>query len=111
MEQPLDEVVLTESDIVFECPHCGKSLAIEDRGAGMIVTCPDCRARVQVPGIADTSPRPHTSRVGQAELDQLLSENMDHMELIGQELGVIQAAIDRIVAILQNSAAEKSSRR
>ena len=36
-------------DIIFECPHCGKSLAIEARGAGYMIDCPDCAERIQVP--------------------------------------------------------------
>jgi hypothetical protein len=94
--------------MVFECPHCGKSLAIDERGAGMMITCPDCQERVQVPGIADpehqgptSPPRSRVSPVGPDELDQLLSSNMDHMELIGQELAVIQDALDRIVSVIQ----------
>ena len=38
-----------EGDIIFECPECGKSLAIDPRGAGLMITCPDCDARIQVP--------------------------------------------------------------
>lgn len=37
------------SDIVFDCPFCQKSLAIDCRGAGLTITCPDCDNRVQVP--------------------------------------------------------------
>ena len=40
---------IRDSDIVFECPHCGKSLAIDCRGAGLSITCPDCQNRIQVP--------------------------------------------------------------
>ena len=39
----------TERDILFECPRCGKSLGIDERGAGLIVRCPDCGLRMQVP--------------------------------------------------------------
>ena len=39
------------NDIVFDCPHCGKSLAIDGRGAGLMVTCPDCHRDVVVPGL------------------------------------------------------------
>ena len=39
----------TERDIIFECPRCGKSLGIDERGAGLIVRCPDCGLRMQVP--------------------------------------------------------------
>ena len=40
---------IRETDIVFDCPYCGKSLAIDCRGAGLMITCPDCSNRVQVP--------------------------------------------------------------
>lgn len=39
------------NDIAFDCPHCGKSLAIDMRGAGLMIHCPECRQVVQVPGI------------------------------------------------------------
>lgn len=38
-----------EGDIIFDCPECQKSIAIDPRGAGLMITCPDCRERVQVP--------------------------------------------------------------
>jgi transcription elongation factor Elf1 len=38
-----------ESDIVFDCPHCGKSLAIDYRGAGLTIPCSDCGNTVEVP--------------------------------------------------------------
>ncbi|MBP7274780.1 MAG: hypothetical protein KBA51_01095 [Kiritimatiellae bacterium] len=38
-----------ETDIIFDCPRCGKSLCIEESGAGRVVPCPDCGTRMQVP--------------------------------------------------------------
>jgi len=38
-----------ETDIVFDCPHCGKSLAIDYRGAGLTIPCTDCGRNVEVP--------------------------------------------------------------
>ena len=38
-----------ETDIVFDCPHCGKSLAIDYRGAGLTIPCTDCGNYVEVP--------------------------------------------------------------
>lgn len=38
-----------ENDIIFECPRCSKSLGIDERGAGLVVRCPDCGLRMQVP--------------------------------------------------------------
>ncbi len=40
---------IKETDIVFDCPHCGKSLAIDYRGAGLTIQCSDCDNDVQVP--------------------------------------------------------------
>lgn len=40
---------IKETDIVFDCPHCGKSLAIDYRGAGLTIPCTDCGKIVQVP--------------------------------------------------------------
>ena len=38
-----------DTDIIFDCPHCGKSLAIDYRGAGLTIPCTDCGNSVQVP--------------------------------------------------------------
>lgn len=40
---------IKETDIVFDCPFCSKSLCIDYRGAGLYIICPDCTNRVQVP--------------------------------------------------------------
>lgn len=40
---------IKETDIVFDCPHCSKSLAIDYRGAGLTIQCSDCGNDVQVP--------------------------------------------------------------
>jgi len=40
---------IRSSDIVFSCPFCEKSLAIDCRGAGLTITCPDCSNKIQVP--------------------------------------------------------------
>ena len=42
-----DEV--KDTDIVFDCPHCGKSLCIDYKGAGLNIACTDCGAEVVVP--------------------------------------------------------------
>ncbi|MBI3987522.1 MAG: hypothetical protein HY343_11410 [Lentisphaerae bacterium] len=40
---------LSPSDILFECPYCTKSLAINIKGAGRTIVCPDCSNEIQVP--------------------------------------------------------------
>jgi len=37
------------TDLVFDCPHCGKSLAIDYHGAGLTIQCTDCHKDVIVP--------------------------------------------------------------
>lgn len=48
-DKPEESTEIKETDIVFDCPHCGKSLAIDYRGAGLTIPCTDCGKNVQVP--------------------------------------------------------------
>lgn len=48
-DDPSDASEIRETDIVFDCPHCGKSLAIDYRGAGLTIPCTDCGKSVEVP--------------------------------------------------------------
>lgn len=45
----VDPNEIRDSDIVFNCPYCDKSLAIDCRGAGLTITCPDCSNKIQIP--------------------------------------------------------------
>jgi exonuclease VII small subunit len=40
---------IREGDILFDCPYCGKNMAIEAAGAGLMVPCANCGKPVQVP--------------------------------------------------------------
>ncbi len=40
---------IRDSDIVFDCPFCSKSLAIDCRGAGLTISCPDCNNKIVIP--------------------------------------------------------------
>jgi len=40
---------IRDTDIVFDCPHCGHSLAIDYRGAGLQINCVNCGEPVLVP--------------------------------------------------------------
>lgn len=44
-----DETEIKDTDIIFDCPYCGKSLAIDYRGAGLNIPCSDCGRLVEVP--------------------------------------------------------------
>ena len=45
----LDLEDVPSTDIVFECPHCAKSLSIDPRGAGLVIRCTQCGQPVTVP--------------------------------------------------------------
>ena len=47
--QSAEGVEIRETDIVFDCPRCGKSLVIDYRGAGLEINCSQCGASVLVP--------------------------------------------------------------
>ena len=44
-----DETEIRDTDIVFDCPHCGKNLVIDYRGAGLQINCSECGESVLVP--------------------------------------------------------------
>jgi len=43
-------------DIEFFCSHCGQSLSIDERGAGITVDCPKCKKAAYVPSKAVAAP-------------------------------------------------------
>lgn len=44
-----DDAEILDTDIVFDCPHCGKNLVIDYRGAGLQINCSECGEPVLVP--------------------------------------------------------------
>ncbi len=44
-----ENAMVTTTDILFECPSCGKSLVVDEAAEGMIIDCPQCRTNVIVP--------------------------------------------------------------
>jgi len=101
-------------DIVFNCPQCGKSLAIDPQGAGLVVTCPDCQTELQVPVAATESSEPtvlerleHLSNQ-LARIEKGRSLDKERCELIGAEAALMQASLDRIVGIIQDALAPES---
>ncbi len=47
--QSNESAEIRDSDIVFDCPQCGKNLVIDYRGAGLQINCTQCGANVLVP--------------------------------------------------------------
>ena len=57
-----DDTTVTTTDILFECPSCGKSLVVDEAAEGMIIDCPTCRTNVIVPPKSTKSaPTPPTA--------------------------------------------------
>jgi uncharacterized Zn finger protein (UPF0148 family) len=80
------------NDIVFDCPHCGKSLAIDTRGAGLMINCPECEQDVQVPGV------PLSER--QAEAGNPAAKASNPAD-ISEALQASHLKIERLVASLE----------
>ena len=49
ISQSADDAEIRDTDIVFDCPHCGKNLVIDYRGAGLQINCSECGEPVLVP--------------------------------------------------------------
>jgi len=49
VRENVDEADIRDTDIVFDCPHCGKNLVIDYRGAGLQINCSECGESVLVP--------------------------------------------------------------
>ena len=119
----------TENDIIFECPFCSKSMAIDKRGMGLTINCPDCNGLVRVPTISEeTSEAPDSVNMpvegladaldeSRSEIDDLrdkidslneLREKLQkqtalHEEKLGElrrEFGTIQSALDRVSMLM-----------
>ncbi|NCA81508.1 MAG: hypothetical protein EOM72_02005 [Opitutae bacterium] len=48
-KQATEMTEIREGDILFDCPYCGKNMAIESAGSGLMVPCANCGRAVQVP--------------------------------------------------------------
>jgi cell division protein FtsB len=43
-------------DIVFVCPLCHKSLSVDEKGAGLVVDCPECKGKIRIPKTPEGNP-------------------------------------------------------
>lgn len=141
---------IREGDILFDCPYCGKSMAIESAGAGLMVPCASCGQPVQVPIPGPEAPEAPAGAIARpgvdgdedpaelvrqmdaaltmaneqidrlivekeslqerrAYLEQLRMANGARFERIAEELGTVQDALDRAMALLAEARAERPS--
>ena len=81
--------ILDGNDILFECGQCGKSLAIDCRGAGLNIRCPHCDSELEVP---------IPEGFDLAELDKVISESA------GSDEDIKKTAPDAAAAALSGAA-------
>ncbi len=48
-DQAVFDGEINDDDIVFDCEHCGHTLVINYRGAGLVINCAECGEPVEVP--------------------------------------------------------------
>lgn len=90
-EEILETTEIKDTDIVFDCPHCSKSLAIDYRGAGLTIPCTDCGNYVEVPipegmDIADIDSSAEEQEVRILNLRRSLSSAESRIAQLEEEL-------------------------
>ena len=98
-DEPHDSTEIKDTDIVFDCPHCGKSLAIDYRGAGLTIPCTDCGRTVEVPipdgmDITDIDSSDEDQELQILNLRRMLSESEYRLEQIKHELDDVSSRRD-----------------
>jgi len=90
---------IRDTDIVFECPHCGKSLAIDPRGAGLTIACPDCGNHIQVPipegmEIADIDSSSEEQEIRIIHMREIIAEHQTRIAALEQHVQDLEARRD-----------------
>lgn len=116
-----DEVKITTNepgpnDVVFDCANCGHSLCIDVVASGFKIICPHCNTEQAVPGEqqdfgpeeGDEEPVDDAEALAirNIELENLVITQRGRLEQISREMALIQAALDRVVGVLQDSQVE-----
>lgn len=105
--QNVEDAEIRDTDIVFDCPHCGKNLVIDYRGAGLPIKCCACGESVLVP-------IPDGMEVGDLDLDpgEILKQlfvtrrNFQKAELEIQSLKARLRQLQETLGVMQEVIAE-----
>jgi hypothetical protein len=93
----------TEDDLIFECPFCQKSMAIDKRGMGLTINCPDCNGLVKVPTVSDSAEEtPHTVSMPVEGLADALEQHRTELETLKEKL----ASVEKIRSQLERQTTE-----
>ena len=82
---------IRSSDIVFNCPSCEKSLAIDRRGAGLTIACPDCGNKIEVPipdnmDVSDIDSSDEDKAVRIIHMREVISQSQEQIMALESEL-------------------------
>lgn len=99
----VESAEIKDTDIVFDCPYCGKSLAIDYRGAGLSIPCSDCGRSVEVPipqgmEITDIDSSDEEQEIRILNLRRSLAvaeERIEHLEGMVEELQARREALEK----------------
>lgn len=105
-----DDDDIRDTDILFECPQCGKSMVIDYRGAGLTIPCVDCRSPVDVPipegmDLTDLDSSPADQGVQVIHMRELLADAQRKLYVQEGVIEGLKADIERA-----NQRAEKSEK-
>ena len=84
--------IIQGSDIIFECPSCSKSMAIDPKAAGLVIACPECGIDIKIPGGAPQStpapapPSEEASITISQEKVQLLQQDPNALAKVVEQL-------------------------
>ncbi len=95
--QLIDTSDIREGDILFDCPYCGKNLAIEAAGAGLMVPCVGCGKPVQVP-IPDAATPEAPVATGPSPIAAEGEESQDTIQQLDAALAMANQQIDQLRA-------------
>lgn len=99
--QAMDMTEIRAGDILFDCPYCGKNMAIEAAGAGLMVPCASCGKQVQVPIPDGRTPEAPVAEPPAPALQPTALDTEDPEDTIQQldtALAMANQQVDRLVA-------------
>jgi transcription elongation factor Elf1 len=103
------EAGFSEDDVFFECPRCGKSMAISKDGIGMVVNCTECGLDIIVPepgepaesaDVQDEEIAKASKTVYAGDIEYKLTR--ETRDILFDEIAAIQRSLDRLVSALES---------